>query len=548
MKTDLISPNNFNLRYERQLRNIIKENQFHEFTDILIEIMLRRQAEFDLPPSRMIEEAQNLVKRLPSIKVVHKNDLSNRNWCAQSGPGGIKISYEDYKGAISGDSKRALDLYETLTHEVYHSIARNEQGDSGVKNKKFDSRGLNELINEAAANRACINYTEREKYFGIRKTGGYSNLTILSPLLARSFGVTEKEFLSAGIRQSGEYELLNMLVKNTLSNNLEENQKNSRISKNFIASVGRQIEILHNINIPMNKSQVIPERKKSDYRTKALTALIGTLLDQVSFRIENDKRTLSPQMVEDYDYSYKGIVGYVNTIFDEYKRKGLLNEKQVQEIIERTRPQIEGLCNRVLGINEVTKLMYTKNPPANIGEMVFYAKNGDLIGNPYTANYFGIRVPQNKYNAIYNIDTRRRHQEILDEDFGNRMWKNGAAIGEITGIFSEKFKEFEKTPKLSLIDKLKMFFKGNSVQKKLPPPTPYNNYDLSEQETIRIIKDEYTKIVTTNPRNYNEANIPVPNNNRMAQKMEFEQKLNMYRKDLNNRSNPNINNRNNEGR
>ena len=65
---------------------------------------------------------------------------------------------------------------------------------------------------------------------------------------------------------------------------------------------------------------------------------------------------------------------------------------------------------------------------------------------------------------------------------------------------------------------------------------------------LRIIKDEYTKIVTTNPRNYNEANIPVPNNNRMAQKMEFEQKLNMYRKDLNNRSNPNINNRNNEGR
>lgn len=75
--------NNFNVDYEEQLKKIIKPEQYHEFTNLLIEIILKRQSEFDLPYDIMIEEANNMVKHLNTIKFVPKNKLDNHNWVAQ---------------------------------------------------------------------------------------------------------------------------------------------------------------------------------------------------------------------------------------------------------------------------------------------------------------------------------------------------------------------------------------------------------------------------------------------------------------------------------
>lgn len=445
MKT-IYEVNDLNKDYAEKLSNIITQDRFNEFTDLIIEILLRRQKEFDISEERLIHEAKNLVKRLPEIQIVHKNELSNKNWCAQFDSGGIKIGFEYYSDVLNDNKETALRLYETLTHEIYHLIAMNDKRETGVFNTLFDSRGLNELIDEAAANRASINYSQNEKQYGLRKTYGYKELTLFSPILARSFGVTEREFLSAGISEDGHYSLLKILDRYADKNDSDAFIIYDERAKNYIKTISKQFEMLHNIGSPMNKKQVINERKKPKYRTELLKSIFKTLINLVNFRLINDARIPNKEIVEEYAYSFNEIVSYANVILNEYTKRGLINLKQTNEIKKEMVSQLLELCDRILGINEVARAVSSGKTPQVINEMLFYAKNGKLTNDPDIAKtYEVVRIlPQNKGLAISNIDTRRIHSQILENDFRPEYWNNEPVLNMITDIYKVKSKEFIK--------------------------------------------------------------------------------------------------------
>lgn len=479
MRKKVFYTNKLNSNLEIMLRGIIKESQYHEFTDVLIEIMLRRQSEFNLPVGRMIAEAENLVRSLPAIMIVPNSQLANPRWSAQSGPDGIKIGYDSYKYVLSGDKYRAESLYETLTHEVYHSIAMNDRGGTAFSNNQFESRGLNELINEAAANRAARNYSNDEKRRGIRRTDGYNNLTRFSPLIARCFGLTEKEFLAAGISIRGEYALLDQLLNGTQNYDQRRNSLVTQKGKNLIKSVSYQVELLHNIDIPMKRSQVIPENRKPEYRTAALTGLINNLIDMVNFRIENNINYPDKNMVEGFAYTYKGIVGFVNEILNQYQNENLISPDQVSFIKQQSETRLFELAKRVVGLKEASDMIRRGINPQMIPEMVFLAKTGQLM-TPQNAGRFGIQMPQNMYGNAYQINTDKVHRRVLREDFGPRYWYNGPVCEEVQRIFEERSRYLRPNEpsqqKKSFFDKVKDFFRklrGNQP-KELPDPEFHN--------------------------------------------------------------------------
>ena len=519
MKRDLTSANGLDAGLEKTIRGIIKEEQFHEFTDLLIEIMLRRKEEFGLPDNRIINEANNLIKRLPSIEIVHINELSNPNWSAQSGRDGIKIAYEVFEPVLQGNNYYREDLYEVLAHEVYHSIALNEKGYSGITNQFFEARGLNELINEAAANRTSTNYSPADKQRGIRDTSGYSSLTMFSPMLSSSFGVSEKELLAAGISENGEFGLLNILMKNINKtppqNQAQWIQAQNKVSRaqNLISTLSLQFEILHNMEIPMSpKDNNIPESVKKGYREAALTSLIGTMFDAASYRLENDDRPLSPQMIEEYAYSFKSMISFMCTTIPEYAMRGLIDHSQIQSIMQNASGQINEFGNRVLGTRAALGMQNHPHLSQSKDYLMFLAKTGQLMGNAQIASGFGLTIPQDLVGEIYQINTSGREQYILGEDFGGRIWNNHEVSEEITDIFREKSKELKK---FSLMGYFKNLFKRirNMGQKTLTTPdldirsisdisndTIAENIDFKKNRETQV--KEYIEVVNTLPTEF----------------------------------------------
>ena len=520
----IYSLNGLNQNLENKLRSIITYDKYKDFTALIIEILLRRQEEFGLSESRLMYEARNLVKRLPGIEIVHSSELAHPQAVAQSSIEGIKISYEYFSEVLSGNKYLAEYLYETLTHEIYHSIALNDYGETGVFNFGFESRGLNELINEAAANRASNNYTSYERQTGIRRTGSYRDLTLLSPLLARSFGVTEREFLSSGINENGEYDLLRIATQNAMTSDVDKNAEYCKNIKNLITAISYQIDMLHNIEMPMDKSQIIPEEQKSSYRTEILKKIIGACINLVSYRLENDARYPSREMVEDYAYSYKGIAGFVNNILEQYKNMGLINDNQINEIKRENEPQILQLCDRILGLNEVTKVAFSGKSQKTVNEMIFLAKKGYLMSIPQIAHDYGVTIPQDKYRAIWSIDTTRRHNQIVQEDFRNRKWNNEPVITMTKQVFrasSKKLREIDSfwimapttlslvpnyqseiqpEKKESLLDKMKKFFDRIRTKKLMPGKNENMSNSIPENimsNDTEIAKriEQYTKLI-----------------------------------------------------
>ena len=471
MNRDLFRVNKLDPNLETFLRSIIKEQQYHEFTDILIEIMLRRQSEFNLPYDRIIAEARNLVRSLPVIQVVPNSKLSNPRWAAQSGPDGIKIGFDSYKYVLDGNPARAEELYETLTHEVYHSIAMHDRGGTGVANRWFKSRGLNELINEAAANRAARNYSSDERRTGIRRTGGYSTLTKFSPMIARCFGLTEREFLAAGTSYTGEYSLLNALTNGIMTNDPRRNEQLSRQSKNIIETMSNQVELLHNIEVPMDNSQKIPDNRKPDYRTGALTGLVNSMIDMAIFRIENNINYPNDRMAEEYAYTYKSITGFVTEILNQYQREGLIQPRQADFIKRESYTRLYSLATRVIGVKEASEAMKRGVDPHSAIELSNLAKTGNLI-NPFQARRFGFNLPANIYQAVYSMDTTRIHNEVLRQDFGTRYWENRPACEEVVKIFELRSRYLRPQEKQSFFDKVKAFFQriSGKEQKQISAP------------------------------------------------------------------------------
>ena len=478
--------NNLNQDYRKQLEKIIKPQKYHECTDLLINIILRRQREFDIPYERMIAEANNLVQYLDKIRIVSKKKMGNPQWEAQFNPTtkSIDFSYDFVLGILKGNSYDLDVLFEVLTHEVFHLIACGEFYETGFKNNMFDSRGLNELFNECAANRCAINYSQLDFNRKIRSTQGYGNLTIFSPLIASAFGVTEKEMLSAGISKGSAYSVRDLITKNMYDSNQTLDDGTRIYAEEFVKTLSKQIEVLHNIDIPMNKKQVVPENQKPIARSNTLTAMFNNLINISSFRLQNDIRPLTSDVVAEYAYSFKAMVGYINTTLDEYKNRNLISEQQVEEIKNSTLMQLEDLYNRIIGLREITKAMGSKDV-TEIQEMLVYAKNGTLIGDNKCASYYGIVLQKNKLDELYDIDTSQQEYKVKNTDFELNHWFNYHDEEKLKNILKKKvgIRAYFYRPK----EFIRNLF---NKQKRLPPAQQLNG--------ARI--ESYNKMINNPPK------------------------------------------------
>lgn len=187
-----------------------------DFKPILVDILLRRAYEFDLTPYEIQTDMSTLMNSLKSIKI----GKMSRKYSTAVGiykPNKKEITLREdvVREALRGSEEDLDNLYVTLTHEVYHALARDVNGNDrlasiNLYNGKRNSTLL-EAIVETAADRTVFARTERDRSHFKKDTKGYPEMTFVVPVLAATYGVTEREFLKHAIM--GRANLINFLAQ-----------------------------------------------------------------------------------------------------------------------------------------------------------------------------------------------------------------------------------------------------------------------------------------------------------------------------------------------
>ena len=124
-----------NEELRNKLLQIFANERYGNFNGAVIDAFLRRAYEFDMPETRILEEAQNFEKCIESIKFVYGEGFKIETWSgatygvSSDRKGRIEINGEYYKRRLAkagelGKEAVFADMYETLIHEIFHGIGK----------------------------------------------------------------------------------------------------------------------------------------------------------------------------------------------------------------------------------------------------------------------------------------------------------------------------------------------------------------------------------------------------------------------------------------
>lgn len=155
---------------ERQIqliKSIIPEDKYGVFTPWVYDILLRRAYTFEQSDEDIIRDAKKVMENISKIEFARKDEF-------RKGVVGtydfdlrlILLNADEYEKKFNKD-----ELYETLTHELYHGIATDRSDPEHITSglQYFDEQGevagtiFTEIFNEAAADLTSVNRSSYER-------------------------------------------------------------------------------------------------------------------------------------------------------------------------------------------------------------------------------------------------------------------------------------------------------------------------------------------------------------------------------------------------
>lgn len=171
-----------------------------EFKPLLVDILMRRADLYNLSPEDIRQDVVSLLYNLEDISIM--DDMPE--------------GYEKAAGLYMSEEKKILieksyfekttsqdELYQTLTHEVYHVLSRDEQGIDRLGG--FNSltgqynASLLEAIVEKSSYRAVFGNDKQNNIYFNNSARGYSDITFIIDAIEATYGVSEQEFLENAI-------------------------------------------------------------------------------------------------------------------------------------------------------------------------------------------------------------------------------------------------------------------------------------------------------------------------------------------------------------
>ena len=277
------------------IKSIIPEDKYGVFTPLVYDILLRRAYTFEQSDEDIIRDAKKVMENITKIEFARKDqfedDISVLGQYDRE-IGIIQLNADSYERNFNKDQ-----LYEALTHEVYHAIATDKRDPEHITTglKFFDEQGelvgttFNEIFNEAAADLTAVNRESYEKQTGIHFPSSYYSISFFAPLLARIFGLSEKDLYKEGITDRKRfYEFL--------SSKLPEDKR-----EDFIKSLDdMEVQLTTILSIRLkDDSEKLPT--DDDDLEKCMESITKFSYQTLQTIIQNDSR-INPITYKDYYY------------------------------------------------------------------------------------------------------------------------------------------------------------------------------------------------------------------------------------------------------
>lgn len=486
---------------ERKLSKIISRNKYGDFALIVREIFHRRAYEFGFSEHEIISEAQNFVRNVNNIHFGEASEFDSPTIMGvyKGGEKTIAINQDFYLDAekrlppqVFGDK-----MFETLTHEVYHAI--NHMSNEVLGQMYYDGnnniwRGaaLNEIITETAADRTSYARTSKDAEQFRRDTDGYGSITFATNLLAASLGVTEKEFLKAGVQHRGVLEEL------VFSKFPQDRRYGAYARDSYMAAFEQSLDTIYNIEYNNNQTQQTPEEYQMK-RSLLKGALIG--LYEQSYQLANFQISVSPNDVDrrftaEALHRFSKLEKITADSLNSFAQRYNFSQEEINEIYTAINQPRMDLGTRVVGMDMLQK---QGHKIANLEELaiqknfakrcvIFESNNITMLNQVY-----GIEVPRMiGAQAAMGITTDLEYDSyILKEDFDNgKMWDKGDA-----GIVTRKIFLEDMRRKRQKTQSDKSFFK-RIVEKATKTFDPDKTeelpiVDFDKTEELPIVNDPY---------------------------------------------------------
>lgn len=240
-------------------KKVNKINVDKVFKPLLIDILLRRSYEFELSPQEIEQDIESLSHNLRKIQIGKMpKDIKTATGLYMGDSKKIILEEEMVRRCLYSGSSQGLDkIYAILTHEVYHTLSREKNGKdrlstiNSMTGKR--SHALVEAVIETAADRAVYSRVFKDKMNFRKDTAGYPEMTFVVPVLAATYGVTEKEFLKHALM--GRTDLITFLAS-------KANEGTFRTAQ-FLDGIELNLDKIHKVLYP-NRGKVSKDKRTEE--------------------------------------------------------------------------------------------------------------------------------------------------------------------------------------------------------------------------------------------------------------------------------------------
>lgn len=492
----------------KELRQKIENqinNKYEEFSDIIVDITLKRAYTFGFSEEEILKDVDSLLKNCDKIKF-------SKNFSSPTVMGHVILSKKllEINASFFQKDKNYEKMYEVLTHEIYHDMSAKEDDKTKIKytglqfiDELGKKRGimLNEVFNECAADLATITKKSRDEENLNKKTIGYSSYTFVVPMLANALGVSVNELTKVGI--SSRENLIKFMLSKIPSDEKEE----------FFTSFDKfeyhldQLKLLNS-----KKSDELSEDDKLNLENShneisnfAINLLYGTII--------KDNREISKELQLEYEYRRRNVSKIIRNNSENFKSK--LQKGAPERMIENvSTTSLRPLNSLITVYNHLSRIkdLVSKEDLEQLRNKVnelFPQKKIKLFGE-FEKNLIGTTYVQPRtvsectYDMLDPENSYRQH--IIEDDYNSfEVLDNNVEIEKLQELFEKHLKLEASKDNIEDPKKKTEEVEKFPKEKKDEMPKKFYEKDQNKGITLQDIGKATSSTVMENPGAYGNA-------------------------------------------
>lgn len=425
--------------FEKYVKEISVEDKFKP---MIVDILLRRADTFNLSKDEIRQDVVSLVYNLDSIVVGQMPEGYETAWGLYT-PWEKKVTIAE--SLMDGQQDKA-SVYQTITHEIYHALAKDENGNDRMAGYNTITGQYNssllEAIVEKSSYRAVFGNDRQENVYYNKNARGYNDITFIVDILEATYGVSEKEFLKNGIM--GREKLAEFLA--------EHSGETPESAYTFLDSIESNYALIHRSLYPLPEQQLSPYQMSLNLEN-GLTGIYNLCESKMAERIANSRYEVTSY--EDIDnlndelrYDHNKLTTIMKERLDYFSQK--YDHSLSKNVYDRVSVNRHNTLLKINGINSLVESAPNFSDETNFLNAFAWAADGKLAQLPQEViSYYGINL---KLDYMLPMT-----QEIVDRAFYGEKFGPQYDNSKIPKLF-KKIKSNNKGIFKTGLDKIKSLF------------------------------------------------------------------------------------------